>query len=178
MIIKKWRFFLFYTNEEKWLNDMAQKGLHFINYKFGRYYFEQGEPGKYEYRLELLNAYPSSVVGKNYISFLEEFGVECVDTSFRWGYFRRLTTDEPFEIYTDPTSKKKHLNRIIMSLGFFTLLNLFIVVDNILSKNTFVFTGFLSIFHFICVLLFLFILIKYIKMKRNINEKNTGQDIF
>lgn len=60
----KKRVFKFYTNyekEEAWLNEMAASGWHCIDYLFGRYMFEKGEPGAYIYRIQpLYSPFPSS----------------------------------------------------------------------------------------------------------------------
>ena len=44
-----------YDKEETWLNDMSAKGLLLHSVGFCKYTFEEGDPGKYIYRLELLN---------------------------------------------------------------------------------------------------------------------------
>src|SRR5699024_5022388 len=137
MTIKKWKFFMLYTSEEKWLNDMSEKGLHLVEYKFGRYFFEKGEPGKYEYRLELLDVSPTSQEGKEYIEFMNDVGAECVDTFQYWAYFRKEATDEPFEIYTDAPSKIKHLNRVMSFLIVIALANGMIAVANMMNEAPF-----------------------------------------
>lgn len=173
MIIKKWNSFLFYTDEEKWLNEMAAKGYHLVKYSFYRYHFEIGEPGKYEYRMELLNAYPTSPIGTQYINFMKDVGVECVDTRGRWAYFRRVASDEPFEIYTDNTSKKKHLNRVLASVFIFALLNLYIMIANTFFTNEFQLTDYIVIFNWVVEFIFIYIIVKYFKMKRKL--KASGQ---
>lgn len=59
MIIKKIKFFSNYEKEEIWLNEMAAKGLNLISVSFCRYGFEDGTPGEYNYRLELLDESPT-----------------------------------------------------------------------------------------------------------------------
>ena len=53
------KLFMDYEKEEKWLNDMSAKGLQLVHYSFPRYTFEEGEPGEYTYRIQLLENIPS-----------------------------------------------------------------------------------------------------------------------
>lgn len=117
------RLFLDFEKEEKWLNEMSAKGLNFVNYSFPRYSFEEGKPGEYTYRLELLEQFPSHAESKAYIKFMEENGIECVDTFFSWAYFRKKTSDGPFDIYTDRSSRIKHYKRIATLIGLVVIFN-------------------------------------------------------
>jgi hypothetical protein len=122
-----------YEKEEKWLNEMAAKGMALTNYSSWRfrYVFEDCRPGEYIYRIELLQKRPSHPESINYMRFLEETGIEHIPKEFRWGYFRRKASDGPFEIYSDIDSKIKHYSRVnayIMSLG---ILNLALAASNV-----------------------------------------------
>jgi len=101
-----------YEKEEKWLNEMAAKGMMLTDVGFCRYVFEEGTPGEYIYRLELLNHLPSHAESVAYIKFFEETGVEYVSTILRWVYFRKKTEDGPFEIYSDINSRISHYKRV------------------------------------------------------------------
>src|SRR5690554_1243643 len=83
-----WKWFMNFEKEEKWINEMAAQGLHLIHYSFTKYVFAEGEPGKYIYRIELLENIPSHPESMAYIRFLEDAGIEHVATHFRWVYFR------------------------------------------------------------------------------------------
>jgi hypothetical protein len=106
------KLILDYEKEERWLNEMSAKGLHFVAYAFPLHVFEEGKPGEYTYRIELLENHPSSAEGQAYIRFIEDAGIECVDTHVTWAYFRKRTADGPFELYSDPTSKTRHYGRL------------------------------------------------------------------
>lgn len=41
------KLFINFEKEEKWINNIAAKGLNFIDYSFSRYLFEEGTPGEY-----------------------------------------------------------------------------------------------------------------------------------
>ncbi len=101
-----------YEKEEKWLNEMSAKGMLLTDISPFRYVFEEGTPGKYIYRLELLEHLPSHPESIAYIKFLEETGIEYVGSCVRWIYLRRPASDGAFEIYSDIKSKLMHLKRI------------------------------------------------------------------
>jgi len=124
MKTKLWKAFLDYEKEEKWLNQMAAKGLAMTAYTFCRYTFEDCVPGTYIYRIELLEHSVNHPESVQYIRFMAENGVEHVDTYFRWIYFRKKATDGDFTIYSDFPSKIKHYQRISkiwFSIGFMEL---------------------------------------------------------
>jgi hypothetical protein len=93
-----------YEQEEKWLNQMSAKGLQLVSVGFCKYVFEDGAPGEYNYRLELLENLPSHPESIAYIRFLEEAGIEQIGTYFRWVYFRRKATDGAFDLYWNHAS--------------------------------------------------------------------------
>ncbi|MBM7601593.1 hypothetical protein JOC34_004021 [Virgibacillus halotolerans] len=130
MTIKKIKFFNNFQKEEKWINEMAANGFQLIGYSFCRYTFEKGSPGEYDYCIELLEELPNTEKSKDYLEFMEENGIECVDTYFRWVYFRKKATGEPFEIYTDNESRIKHLQRIVNLIATVGMVNLVIAILN------------------------------------------------
>jgi hypothetical protein len=109
-IIRKayWNF----EKEEKWINEMAAKGLSLDNYSWCKYTFTESEPGEYIYRIELLENAAGHPESQNYIGFLEDNGVEHVASYMRWVYLRKKTSEGKFDIYTDIESKIRHYSRI------------------------------------------------------------------
>ena len=105
-----WQF----DKEEKWLNECSAKGLHLCDVGVFRYTFEEGTPGAYSHKLELLENWPTHPESVAYIRFLEDTGVEMVGSILRWVYFRKKTVDGQFDIFSDLDSRIKHLNRILM----------------------------------------------------------------
>lgn len=120
---KVYKLFVDYEKEERWINEMAAKGLHLVACSFPQYIFEEGTPGEYTYRLELLENSPSGVEGRAYIKFVEEAGVECVDTLWRWAYFRKKAADGTFDVYTDSASKIRHYRRVAAVAGIGMIVN-------------------------------------------------------
>lgn len=101
-----------YEKEEKWLNEMAAKGLALTDYSWCRYVFSDCMPGEYTYRIELLKNSTKHPESQRYINFMEENGVEHVASYMRWIYFRRKASEGAFDIYSDIDSKITHYKRI------------------------------------------------------------------
>jgi hypothetical protein len=109
-----------YEKEEKWLNEMGAKGMNFIHYSWCTYLFEEGKPGEYIYRIELLKHHARHHESIAYIRFMEELGIECVSTYLSWVYFRKKAADGPFDLFSDYDSKIAHYNRVstFSAVGF------------------------------------------------------------
>ena len=114
--VYKWFWGWEFDKEEKWLNEMASKGLTLASMHFIKYIFEETDPGEYQVRVELLEKKPTHPESEAYIRFVEETGAEQVASWIDWVYFRKKTADGPFELYSDNTSRLKMLNRVISLL--------------------------------------------------------------
>lgn len=114
MIVKITKIFTIgaFEKEEKWLNEMAAKGLNLIHTNGITYTFQEGIPGEYTYRLELLAKLPTHLESVKYLQFLEETGVEPVISHVRWVYLRKKKSDGEFILYSDLKSKLHHYHRI------------------------------------------------------------------
>ena len=126
MIKTIWKVFFLWEHEkeEKWLNEMSSAGFQLRGVGFCNYHFEDGNPGEYVYRLEMLENWPTNYKSVQYINFLEETGVEHIGSIMRWVYFRKKTDGEPFDIYSDVSSRIAHYNRMLLLLGILVLANL------------------------------------------------------
>lgn len=122
--------FLDYEKEEKWLNEMAARGLAMTDYSWCRYVFEDTPPGEYTYRLELLENVAVHPQSQKYIEFLEETGVEQVAAYMRWVYFRKKTKDGTFNLYSDIDSKLGHYQRVYQLWLVLTIAELLIGFSN------------------------------------------------
>ena len=130
-VIHKLFFAWEFEKEERWLNEKTSKGLVLTYAGFGKYEFEEGLPGEYTIRLELLKHKPSHPESERYIRFIEETGAEHITSFSHWVYFRKKTTDGPFELYSDNSSKIKHLSRVIWLLLPISFFNIVIGCNNI-----------------------------------------------
>ncbi|MDR0951644.1 MAG: DUF2812 domain-containing protein [Oscillospiraceae bacterium] len=126
---KKWFWAWQFDKEEKWLNEMAARGLNLIAVGFNTYYFEEGLPGEYTVRMEMLNSWPGSAVSRQYIRFVEDTGAECVGTFLRWAFFRKKTELGKFDLFSDVDSRIAHVSRILLLCGIVSLLMAYNIVN-------------------------------------------------
>ncbi len=82
------RFFLSYTNEEEWLNSMAQKGMHLVKKTFYRYYFKYDSDMNCKYTVEVLDHPADSPVNSQYIEAKRNAGAELVASYKCRAYFK------------------------------------------------------------------------------------------
>ena len=116
-VIRKWFFAWDFDKEEKWLNEMSAIGLNLIGVGFCKYIFEEGNPGEYKFRLELLKRRPANPESEQYIRFVEDTGAEFVGSCMRWAFFRKKAADGDFDLFSDIDSRVHHLNRILTLFG-------------------------------------------------------------
>lgn len=114
--VRKWFWLWNWEKEEAWLNEMAAKGLCLVNVGFCRFDFVETLPGEYQIRMEMLENMPSNPESQQYLGFLEEMGAEHVGSFNKVVYLRKKTAEGPFELFSDLSSKIKHLTRIITLL--------------------------------------------------------------
>lgn len=111
-----YRVYMDYEKEESWLNEMASQGWSFTGRRLGGYRFEQGEPGEWIYRIELLPADAGSAASQEYLSLLLEAGAEVVSRQARWVYLRRPAAMGPFVLFSDLESRIGHYRRVVKLL--------------------------------------------------------------
>ena len=129
--VHKWFWIWDFDKEEKWLNEMAAKGLVLSGVGFCKYVFDDSPADSYNIRLELLENVPSHPESEKYIRFLEETGAEHVGSYMRWVFFRKKTADGTFDIFSDIPSRIKHLNRILAFMLPILILNTGIGIMNL-----------------------------------------------
>ena len=122
--IHRWFWIWDYDIEEAWLNEMAASGLELTAVGWCTYHFDEGLPGEYIYRIELLPRLPIHPQSQQYISFIEDTGAECIATFMRWAFFRRRSELGGFDLFSDTDSRLKQLLQILMLLGSINLMNL------------------------------------------------------
>lgn len=112
-----WKAYVDFEKEERWLNEMAADGWDFTRYTWCRYVFTKGTPGRYTYRIQLLPSAPSADESSEYLGFLEDAGVETVDTYQRWVYVRKEDDGRPFDLFSDRESRVAHHRRVAALFG-------------------------------------------------------------
>ncbi len=106
--------------EERWLNEKADKGLLMVETGKFHYEFEEAEPGKYLIKLLMLSGSKNSAKNRDYFKFLEEMGIEYVCGMNFPGvcqvYLKMEKENAPAdgEIFSDIDSKIKY-NRLVMT---------------------------------------------------------------
>lgn len=114
-----------FEKEEEWLNEMAAMGLSLISIKLFAYEFESTLPGEYHVCSQVLEHSMRHPETENYIHFLEETGVQHVVTCIRSAYFRKKAADGQFNLFSDYSSRIKHMNHIITLLSILICPNFF-----------------------------------------------------
>lgn len=106
-----WKLFWAWQSEaeEVWLNEMSAQGWQLSRVGFCRYVFVPGQPGEFCYRLELMTGHPASQGAGDYLSFLKETGVDCVEVILGWAYLR--SRDKGFKLYSDLNSRLAYYRR-------------------------------------------------------------------
>ncbi len=99
-----------YEKEIQWLNEMSRQGWQLVRYTPFRYEFERGEPGRYQYQLQLLDKLPPE---PEYEAFLEGAGIQIVGRYLRWVYLRRENDGTPFEMFSDLDSLIRHIDGVL-----------------------------------------------------------------
>lgn len=110
--VNKLLFIWDWDEEERWLNEMAAQGWHFLKYSFPfRYTFERGKPSAYQYRLQAMDNRIGSKESQEYLAFLRDMDIELVESYLFWAYLRKPNDGQPFELFSDVESKLKHMRR-------------------------------------------------------------------
>lgn len=134
-----WKAYWDFEKEEKWLNEMAARGLALSDYSWCRYVFTEAPDNEYIYRIQLLTHRPDHPESVAYIKFMEESGIEFVASYWRWIFLRKKSSDGPFDIFSDIDSRIDHYKRICILLGGVGALNLFAfligIVNLIVQEN-------------------------------------------
>jgi hypothetical protein len=110
-----WKIFFVWNfeKEEKWLNKMAAEGWQLFDVGINRYTFEEGAPGEYIYRLEMLKKKPENAGSVQYIKFIEDTGAEHIGTVYLRAYFRKKADGAGFDLFSDIDSRIGYLNRVL-----------------------------------------------------------------
>lgn len=118
----KFRLYFDKDKETIWLNQMAEEGYAMTGFFAGFYRFEKCEPGKYVYQIDFGEKF--FAVTNNYREFMEETGVEIVQTWGFWIILRKLASEGEFQLYTDVDSSIEHYTKIRTMFKVGTVLEL------------------------------------------------------
>lgn len=101
-----------YNEEEQWLNKKAEEGWALVDALAVRYVFESCEPGEYVYKILFTDGIRGTEERDNFISFMNENGIEEVGRYHRWGYYRKKNDGTPFEMFNTKSEELAHVNKI------------------------------------------------------------------
>lgn len=170
----KFRFYLDFEKEEKWINEMARKGWHLEKFLLGRFTFIKGDPGESIYRNEFITGM-SVLEKKEYFEFLKDSGITIVHEFGGWVYMKKAAAEGPFEIYTDTKSKIDYYKRIlnIFLVLFFVNLSLGIMNVNIYTDNSSIeiANASIGVINIAVALLIAVPIVKIIKRKKGLEEE-------
>lgn len=106
----KFRLYYDKDKETEWLNEMAKQGYAMTHFFAGFYTFEECTPGEYIYQIDFGDKL--FYISQEYHNFMEEIGVEIVQT---WGFaiiLRKKASEGDFVLYTDVDSRIEHYTKI------------------------------------------------------------------
>lgn len=173
-VVRKWFWIWQFEEEEKWLNEMARQGWQLLSAGYCRYEFEEGTSGEYIVRLELLENMPLHKESQKYIEFMETTGAEYVGSVNRWVYFRKKSTGEGFNLYSDIESRANHVKRMLPLIGVLGISEWLLGIQNIhlffTRGNTFNFGVSILLLLLACLFTYGFIRVE-IKRRRLEKEK-------
>lgn len=106
----KFRLYFDKDAETEWLNKMANDGFAMKHFFAGFYTFEKCEPGEYTYQVDFGDR--MFAVSDEYREFMQDTGVEIVQTWGYWIILRKLASEGTFELYTDVDSSIEHYQKI------------------------------------------------------------------
>lgn len=108
--MKKFRIFYDKDAETKWLNQLSDQGYQLKSFKMGMYEFEERDPGKYLYMVDLIDR--ANFKMEEYAPPLEAVGIEVISHFGNYVYIRKLKKNGPFRITKDVEDQIAQYNRI------------------------------------------------------------------
>ena len=117
-----------WEKEAAWLNEMSRQGWQLKRVGWCSYEFEPGEPGRWQYQLEMLQK-----DDPDYLAFLEDTGIQVVGRLFSWVYLRRENDGTPFELFSDTDSILRHMDRVLTVCYVIGGVNLFLGGTNLIG---------------------------------------------
>ena len=161
-----------FDKEEKWLNEMAAKGLCLVSVGFCKYEFEDCEPGEYKVCLQLLDKMPRHPESQKYIEFIEATGAEHIGNFTRWAYFRKKSVDGEFELFSDNASRIKYLSGVISLVALVMIANLVVGINNVfLATNLSSPINYLGIINIALSILCAFGCVRLLKKRKKVKQE-------
>jgi hypothetical protein len=124
----KFKLFLNFSKEEKWLNEMAKKGYQLEKVTVG-YHFHPAEPEDTRIRVDI-RFFPNRAEYVNYCTMFEDSGWKHIAGSQNTGvqYFKQMAVASDKDIFSDTESKAQRYIRSSRLMVYFALFVLFFMV--------------------------------------------------
>lgn len=171
--MKKIRFYFDKDKEEKWINEMSQKGYAFERFFLGLYTFMPCEPGAFHYQIDLLEN--DNQKEKDFLELMEETEVEIVARWFRWVFLRRTAKLGEFQLYSDNASKAtqyERLGRFYILLMLLEVLCSWSIVNSTINQSSFkTFFSFFSLLAISFVILFAILTIRSFSKAKELRKE-------
>ncbi len=158
-----------YDEEERWINKLAKVGSNLVGVEKGVYYFEDGEPDEYEYKVMRMKHDPESQKGREELLSQEEAGIECIGTVGKNAYVRRHRDDYDAFFEDDSIQRMKYLKR--MNLPVILVVLVAFIIGFVLLWNGM--TANIDIYKYLsipCYLIGLLLMVGYIMIKAEIKR--------
>lgn len=122
------RYRLYFDKDKKtaWLNKMAAEGWAMKHFFAGFFSFEPCEKGAYAYQVDFGNKFFS--VTEDYREFMQEAGIEIVQTWGFWVILRKRASEGRFELYTDVASSIEHYKKIRKMFKVVTIMEIITIM--------------------------------------------------
>ncbi|MCD4839063.1 MULTISPECIES: DUF2812 domain-containing protein [Neobacillus] len=120
-MLRKFKFFIDFDKEEKWLNEMAKKGYQFLHKSIFGYTFQESEPENTIIKIDF-RRFKNQADFIDYITLFEDSGWKHVSGSKGSGaqYFKKIDPNAHDDIFSDQLSKAgkyKRLSEMFIELG-------------------------------------------------------------
>lgn len=122
----RYRLYLDKDKETAWLNKMAADGWAMKHFFAGIFSFEPCEKGAYAYQVDFGDKLFS--VTDDYREFMQDAGIEIVQTWGFWVILRKRASEGKFELYTDVASSIEHYKKIRKMFKAVTIMELIILM--------------------------------------------------
>lgn len=127
----KFRLYFDKDEETKWLNEMADEGLALTGFFAGFYNFKKTEKGKWRYQVDFGEKF--GAVTEDYREFMNEAGIEIVQSWGYWIFLRKLASEGEFLLYTDVESSIEHYTKILMMFKVASILEIICLFIEIMA---------------------------------------------
>lgn len=105
----KFRLYFDKDKETDWLNKMAARGWAMESFFLGFFRFKECAKGEYLYQVDFNSKFGGC---REYREFMQEAGIEIVESWGFWTILRKPASEGEFELYTDLESKIAHYSKI------------------------------------------------------------------